>query len=204
MTYFFFKFPLLLALYNYDIFILYVCLSIKFFLRNSSQTDTNSFLTPVFPAALLTISISNISTRATGFHGKIMAGTEVVIPFLVYRDHFHPKLISIRASISSFCWLSVQFHFCHCFSLRRLLNALFQHNYQSPSVKMLSCGVVSIISSYSPGVPTYFLLPTIILFSFIFVSLFPMLNLQSLIFLSRNPKVISVPDWKQTFASIVG
>ena len=30
-----------------------------------------------------------------------------------------------------FCWLSVQFHFRHCFSLRHMLNALFQHNYRN-------------------------------------------------------------------------
>ena len=41
--------------YNCNIIILYLCLSINFCLSNSSQTDTNSFHTPVFPAALLAI-----------------------------------------------------------------------------------------------------------------------------------------------------
>ena len=41
---------------------------------------------------------------------------KVLCRFL-YRDLFHPKLVLICASISSFCWLSVKFHFRHCFSL---------------------------------------------------------------------------------------
>ena len=80
------NFSLLLAVFNCNIIILYVCLSIKFFLRNSSQTDTNSFLTPVFSAALLASSISNLSTNAIGSHGKMMVETERVIPFPVYRS----------------------------------------------------------------------------------------------------------------------
>ena len=79
------KFFLLLTFYNGNIIILYLCLSIKFHRSNSSQTDTNSFLTPVLTAALLAISISNLSTSAIGSHGKMMAGTEGVIPFPVYR-----------------------------------------------------------------------------------------------------------------------
>ena len=57
-----------------------VCLS------NSSQTDANSFLTPVFPAALLAISISNLSTSAIVSHDKMMVETEGVKPFSVYRS----------------------------------------------------------------------------------------------------------------------
>ena len=103
---FLFVISLLLAFYNCNIIILYVCLSIKFRLSNSSQTDTNSFLSPVFPAALLAISISNLSTSAIGSHGKMVVGTEGVKSFL-YTDPFHPKLVIICAYISSFCWLSV-------------------------------------------------------------------------------------------------
>ena len=62
-----------------------MCLSIKFCLSNSLQTDFNSFLTPILPAALLAISISNLSTSAIGSHGKMIAGTEGVKPFPVYR-----------------------------------------------------------------------------------------------------------------------
>ena len=65
---------------------LYVRLPIKFCLSNSSQTDTNSLLTPVFPAALLAISISSLSTSVIGSHGKLMDGIEGVIPFPVYRS----------------------------------------------------------------------------------------------------------------------
>ena len=65
---------------------MYLCLSIKFCLSNSSQTDTNSFVTPVFPVALLAISLSNLAASAIGSHGKMMAGTEGVMPFPVYRS----------------------------------------------------------------------------------------------------------------------
>ena len=47
---------------------------------------TNSFLTPVFPAALLAISISSLSRSAIGSHGKMVVATEVVIPFPVKRS----------------------------------------------------------------------------------------------------------------------
>ena len=80
------KFFLFSAFYNCNIIILYLCLSIKLCLSNSSQIDTNSLLTPVFPAALLAISISNLSTSEIGSHGKIMLGTEDIIPFPVYRS----------------------------------------------------------------------------------------------------------------------
>ena len=63
-----------------------MCLSIKFCLSNSSQTDTHSFLTPVFPADLIASSISSLSTSAIGSHGKMMVGTDVVIPLPVYRS----------------------------------------------------------------------------------------------------------------------
>ena len=55
----------------------------KFSLSNSSQTNTNSFLTAVYPAALIAISISSLSTSAIGSHGKMIVGTEGVIPFPV-------------------------------------------------------------------------------------------------------------------------
>ena len=83
---YFCKFFLLLPFYNCNINILYLWLSIKFCLNNSSQTDTNSFLIPVFPAALLAISISNLSTSAIGSHGKMMVETKGAIPFPVYRS----------------------------------------------------------------------------------------------------------------------
>ena len=118
IMYFFCMFFLLLAFYNCTIIILYLCLSIKFCLGNSSQTDTNSCLTPVFPAALLAISISNLYTSAIGSHRKMMVGTEGDRPF---PGPFHLKLVLIYASVSSFCWLSVLFHFRHCFSLRHML-----------------------------------------------------------------------------------
>ena len=87
MTYFFCKFFLLSASYNCNIIILYWCLSIKFCLRNSSQIDTNSFLTLVFPAALLlAISISNLSASTIVSHDKIMMGTEGIKPFPAYRS----------------------------------------------------------------------------------------------------------------------
>ena len=60
-----------------------MCLLITFCLSNSSQTNANSFLTPVFLAALLAINISNLSTSAIGSHGKMMVGTEDGIPFPV-------------------------------------------------------------------------------------------------------------------------
>ena len=85
ITYFFSYVLLLLAFHKCNIIILYLCLSIKFCLSNSLQTDTNSFLTPVFPATLLAISISNLSTSAIGSHDKMMVGTEGVRPFPVYR-----------------------------------------------------------------------------------------------------------------------
>ena len=92
--------------------ILYLCLSIKFSLSNSSQTDTNSFLTPVFPVASLAISISNLSTSAIGSHGKMMVRTDGVIPFQVYRSfssqigfnmwfHFQLLLVFSLVSLSS-------------------------------------------------------------------------------------------------------
>ena len=142
-------------------------LSIKFCLSNSLQTDTNSFLTPAFPAALFAISISSLSTSAIASHGEMMVGSEGVISS--YRDLFHPKLVLICASISSFCG------FRHCFSLMHLLNALFQHHYFRiiiiiPLAKVLSSEIVATISFHSLGVPTYSLPPAIILFSFIFVS----------------------------------
>ena len=72
--------------YNCNIIILYLCFSIKFCLSNSSHIDTNSFLTPEFPAALLDFSISNLSTSAIRSHGKMMVGSDGVIPFPVYRS----------------------------------------------------------------------------------------------------------------------
>ena len=105
MTYFF----LLSAFYNCNIIILYLCLSIKFCLRNSSKIDTNSFLTPVFSAVLLAISISNLSTSAIGSHGKMMAGTEGMKLFPVYRSFsfqigfnmcFHFQLLSAFGFVS--------------------------------------------------------------------------------------------------------
>ena len=98
----FFNLSLLLAFYNCNIIIVYVCLSIKFCLSISSQTDTNSFPTPVSPAALLAINISNLFTSAIGSHGKMMVGTEGVIPFPVYR------------SFSSQIGVSMCFHFQLC------------------------------------------------------------------------------------------
>ena len=77
----------LLAFYNCNIFILYACLSIKFCLSNSSHREANSILTPVFPAALLAISISNLYTSAIGSQSKIMVGTEGVRPFPVHRSY---------------------------------------------------------------------------------------------------------------------
>ena len=65
-----------------------MCLSIKFCLRNSSQTDIISFPTPVFPAAFLAISISNLSASAIGSHGKIMLETDGVLPFPAYGSFF--------------------------------------------------------------------------------------------------------------------
>ena len=85
--------------YYCNIIILYVCISIKFCLNNSSQTDTNSFLTPVFPAALLASSICNLSTSAIRSDGKMMMGTEGGIPIPVYRSY---KLVLICASIPAF------------------------------------------------------------------------------------------------------
>ena len=70
-----------------------------FCLSNSSHTDTNSFLTPAFPAALLVISISNLSTSAIGSHGKMMVGIDGVKPFAVYR------------SVSSQIGFNMCFHF---------------------------------------------------------------------------------------------
>ena len=101
ITYFFCKFFLLLAFYNCNIIILHLCLSIKLCLSNSSQTDTNSFVTHAFPAALLALIISNLSTSAIGSHGKIMVETEGFIPFLVYR------------SFSSQIGFNMCFHFQH-------------------------------------------------------------------------------------------
>ena len=105
------KFFLLLAFYNCNIIILYLCLSIKFCLSNSSQTDTNSFLTPVFPTALLAIGITNLSTSAIGSHGKMMVGTDSIKQFPVYRSfssqlvlmsfHFQPLLAFALVSLSS-------------------------------------------------------------------------------------------------------
>ena len=62
---------------------------------------------------------------------KLWWELKVLYRFL-YTDPFHSKLVFKCASISSFCWLSVLFHVHHCFSLRHLLNALFQHNYHNP------------------------------------------------------------------------
>ena len=101
---------------------MYVYLSIKFCLSNSSSMDTNSFLTPVFPAALLASSISNLSTSAIGSHDKMMVGTEGGIPFPAYRSfsfqigfnmcfHFQLLLAFGLVSLSSlfllkaFCWM---------------------------------------------------------------------------------------------------
>ena len=104
------------------------CSSIKFCLNDSSQTDTNSFLTPVFPAALFAISISNVFTSAIVSHGKTMVGTEGVIPFPVFRSFssqidynmcFHFQLLLAFSLVSL---LSL-------FLLKHLLDALFQHNY---------------------------------------------------------------------------
>ena len=62
-----------------------VIIIIIIILSNSSQTDTNSLLTSVFPATLTSISISNISTSAIESHCKMMVGKEGVIPVPVYR-----------------------------------------------------------------------------------------------------------------------
>ena len=69
---------------------------------DESVIDSNSFLTPVFAAALLAISISNLSTSAMGSNGKMMEGLKVIYRFL-YTGPSHPKLVLICASISSFC-----------------------------------------------------------------------------------------------------
>ena len=97
---------------------MYLCLSIKFSLSNSSQTDINSFLTPVFLVVLLANSISNLSTSAIGSHGKMMAETEGVIPFPLYRSfssqigfnmcfHFQLLLAFSLVSLSSLFLLKV-------------------------------------------------------------------------------------------------
>ena len=147
---------------------MYLCLSIKVCLSNSLQIETNLFLTPVFPAHLVAISIFNLSTSAIGSRGKTMVGIEGVIPFPVYRSfsqigfnmcfHFQFLLVFGLVSLSSGdCWM-------HYFSIIIII----------PIGEILSSGVVATISSHSPGVPSYSLSPTIILFSFVFASLFPM------------------------------
>ena len=72
-------------------------------------------------------------------------------------------------SISSFCWLSVLFHFRHCLSLRHWLHALFLHNYHNHHWwKCYHQKLFATINSHSSGVPAYSFSPIIILFSFYF------------------------------------
>ena len=154
MTYSFCKFFLLSAFYNCNIIILYLCLSFKFCLSNSSQIDINSFLTPIFRAALLVITTSNISTSAMESHGKVTTGTEGIKPLPVYRSF--SSQICFNICFHSQLLLAFGFVSLSSLSLRHLLKALFLHNYHNPMVKILSSGVVATISSYNPGVPAYF------------------------------------------------
>ena len=117
-------FLLLSAFYNcVMIFILYFCLSIKFCLSNLSHTDTILFLAPVFPTALLAISICNLYTSAIVSHGKMIVGTAGVKLFPVCRSFSSQIGFNMCFHFQLF-WLLVLFHFRHCFSLRHLLNAL--------------------------------------------------------------------------------
>ena len=52
-----------------------------FSLSNSWQSATNSFLTPVLPAALLATSKSDLSTSALGSLDKMVDVAEGVEPF---------------------------------------------------------------------------------------------------------------------------
>ena len=114
---------LLLAFYNCNIIILYVCLSIKFCLSNSSQTDTNSFLTSVFPAALLAISISNLSAGAIGSHGKMIMRTEGIIPFHVYRSFSSQIGFNMCFHFQLLLTFGL-FHFRHCFSFKAFVECI--------------------------------------------------------------------------------
>ena len=116
---------------NCNIIILNLFLSINFCLSNSSQTDTNSFLTPVFSASLLAISISSLSTSAIGSDGKMMVRRAAVKPFPVYNSFSSQIGFNMCLHFQLLLAFGL-FHFRRCFSLRRLLNALFQHNYHNP------------------------------------------------------------------------
>ena len=128
------------------------------------------------------------------------ARTDGVIQFPVYRS-FSSKLVLICGSISSFCWLSVLFHFHHFFSLRHLLNELFRHHYHNLHWwKFYNQKLLPLYAPIVQGLPAYSLSPTIILFFFILASLFPMSNLPSLF---RNPNVLTALDTVANFRNIL-
>ena len=106
--------------------------SVSAFIANGYQFVPYSCIS----AALLSSSISNLSTSAIGLHGKIMVKTEGGIPFPVYRS------------------FSFEIYFNMCFHFQLLL--------AFGLVKILSSGVV--ISSHSPGLPMYSLSLAVILF----------------------------------------